>query len=186
MQALLRCAAAALALAVWAPPAGASTIVTLEVDLGNSTVTFETGDVEPIQGTITLAIGSLPVGSSNTTFDVVDLDLQWVQTLTLDPSVANPGLGVLTPEGAFLIPTLFLAILGYDDSIAIPDIAGNVEFSPDGSSIRRLEVAFDLLSEEVGLVQIVLVAVPEPATIGLFAAGLAALAMRRARREGAR
>jgi hypothetical protein len=186
MHALLRCAGLALALAVWTPAAGASTIVTLEIDDDDSRITFEGGSSERVHGTITLAIGSLPVGGSSTTFDVVGLDFTWVQTVTLDPGVANPGLGVLSPTGAFLVPTLFLQIFDYDDSIAIPDVTGTVEFGRSGASIRKLSVAFDLLSDEVGLVQVSLVAVPEPATIALLAAGLAALGLRRATREGVR
>src|SRR5690606_12132178 len=109
-------------------------------------------------------------------------------TITLDPGVASPGLGVLTPAGAFLIPTLFVRI---DDGsaidLAIPDVTGSVAFGPGGASIDSLVSSFGIDSGPPGgVVTVTVVAVPEPASAALLALGLAGLAARTARREARR
>jgi hypothetical protein len=188
MPRLLLLGAFALALGAPAPAARALTIVTLALDPGASAVTPDGGAPQSLSGTITLAIGTLPLGGSNTTFDVVDLAVvaSGGAAFALDPSASGPGLGVLKPAGAFLVPTLFLRITdGAAEDVAIPDVTGSVVFGPGAASIEALSVAFDLATAG-GLVHVGLLAVPEPATIGLLAAGLAALAVRRAGREGAR
>jgi hypothetical protein len=186
MQALVHRAGLALALLLLAPAAEAATIVTLDVDVLRSTLTFENGDEVALSGSIVLTIGALPVGASNTTFDVVDLQLQGSVSVTLDGTVANPGLGVLSPSGRFLVPTLFLDLHDLGGPLAVSDVVGDVTFGPGGASIQQLEVAVDFLSDEAGLVRASLVFVPEPATIALVASALGVLGWMRAQREGAR
>lgn len=170
----------AAAVLLLASTAGASTLTVLAVDSGQSFLTSAAGPIEALAGTITLEIGALPVGPGNTTLDVVGLDLVTTSggTIVLDPGQPNPGLGVLAPSGAFLIPTLYLRLSDGVSSIdlALPDVSGSVAFGPGGASIAELSTAFSVLAPD-GLVDVTLVAfVPEPASALLAAFGLAALA----------
>jgi hypothetical protein len=187
MRKLLRCAALAAALGAAALPAGAVTIA-LSLDPGASSLAPAGGPPQSLSGTLTLAIGALPLGASNTTFDVVGLAISASggAAFALDPGVANPGLGVLSPAGAFLVPTLSLRITdGTTVDLPISDVAGTVVFGPGGASIERLTVGFDVATAG-GLVSVSLVAVPEPASLALVALGIAALSARRAAGEGSR
>jgi hypothetical protein len=182
MHKLLRCAAFAAALGAFAPQAGAATIVALTVDPSASSLTPDSGPAQALSGTLTLSVGSLPTGGANTPFDVVGLAISASggASFALDPGVANPGLGVLSPAGAFLVPTLSLRITdGATVDVAIPDLLGNVVFGPGGASLAELSVAFDVATGG-GIVHVALRAVPEPRTLALVALGLAALAARRA------
>jgi hypothetical protein len=109
-------------------------------------------------------------------------------TIGLDPTVANPGLGVVTPAGAFLIPTLFLRLVdGGTEDLAIPDVTGTVTFGPGGATLAAFATAFDIDSgAPAGIVAVNVTSVPEPAAAALLALGLAALGARRARTERSR
>lgn len=190
LRAVLPPLAALVASLALAAPATALTVVTLALDPGQSALTPAVGTPQSLAGSITLQIGALPLGAANTTFDVIALaaTASGGATITLDPGVASPGLGVLTPAGAFLIPTLFVRI---DDGsaidLAIPDVTGSVAFGPGGASIDSLVSSFGIDSGPPGgVVTVTVVAVPEPASAALLALGLAGLAARTARREARR
>ena len=168
-----------------AAPAGASTLVGMVADPSQSSLTPSGGSPGSLSGSLDFAVGSLPFGPGNTTFDLVGLALAASGgTIGLDPDVASPGLGVLKPTGELLIPTLFLTLSNGVTSVplALPDVTGTVSFGPGGASITGLETSFGVLTP-TGPVDVHLVArVPEPATALLTALGLVALA-RRARRH---
>jgi hypothetical protein len=177
---------AAAVLLIWPAPAHAATTVTLQVDPTSSSLAPQVGASESLSGTITLRVGSLPVGGSPTAFDVIGLALSASggATIGLDPAIANPGLGVLQPSGSFLVPTLFVRIVqGSTLDLAIPDITGDVTFGAGGASVSRLDSTFGIDTQSPsGVVTVTIAAVPEPACAMLVASGLAALALR-ARRE---
>ena len=99
-----------------ASPAQALSIVTLALDPAQSALTPEVGGAQSLSGTITIEVGALPLGGANTTFDLVALSAtaSGGATITLDPSVANPGLGVLTPAGTYFVQT-DIRPLGFED-----------------------------------------------------------------------
>jgi len=173
-----------LVLAVAATPAAALSIFTLPL-VAPSAITPEGGSPEPLAGTLTVAIGSLPL-VANTTLELTDVAVATGggATFALDPGVASAGLGVLHPDGSLLIPTLFLQVdvgSGPQD-LAIPNVTGTASFSGGGTALVGLDSAFDVDSPS-GLLAVRVVAAPEPASFGLLALGLAGVALRRARQE---
>ena len=187
MRTLLRSIVLASALLALVAPNAQATLITLSVDSALSSLTPEIGAPQALSGTIVVDIGSLPLGGSNTSFDVIGLALtaSGGATFGLDPGIANPGLGVLNPAGSFLVPTLFVRITDGDlTDLPIPDVTGSVVFGSGGASISGLATAFEIQTTS-GLVSLSLVAVPEPATAVLLTAGLAALCARR-RQENCR
>jgi len=180
-----------LAAVLFASPAAATTLTTLVVDSGQSFLIADSGPIEALAGTLRIEIGTLPFGPGNTSFDLVDLDLATTfgGTIVLDPAQPAPGLGVLSPSGAFLIPTLFLRLSRGGDTLdlALPDVTGSVELGP-GGALSVVTTAFAIATPEA-LVNVTLRAeVPEPASALLGAFGLAALATaaRRRAQEGVR
>ena len=181
MRPLLRSLLALALVAVFAGPADAASIVTLSLDPSQSSLVPASGPAETLSGTLVLQVGTLPLGGSNQTFDVIGLAVtaSGGATIGLDPDVLNPGLGVLRPDGAWLVPTLFLRITqGSSLDLAIPDVTGSVDFGPGGASITRLVTSFGIDTGAGGVVTVNVVAVPEPGTLLLAASGLAALASR--------
>ena len=171
-------------LALLAAPAPA---VVLTIDSSQSTITPTVGGVETLSGTIQVILGDpLPL-AANTTFDVEDLSATSSGGLdiTLDPSLSNPGAGVLNPSGVFLIPNLFLEL---DDGVTlfqltVPNVLGNFgDFAGCPGSIC-LETTFDVdTGGPLGIVTVYLFAIPEPHTALLVSLGLLVLG-RRTRRE---
>lgn len=190
MPPLLRPALLAAAILALAAPAGAVSVVTLPISSAQSALTPEVGAAQALSGSITLSLGALPLGGVSTTFDVIALSLvaSGGATIGLDPTVASPGLGVLTPAGAFLIPTLFVRITdGGVQDLAIPDVAGSVSFGAGGASLAGLVTSFGIdTGPPAGVVTVDVTAVPEPGAAALLGLGLAALGARRARTEGSR
>lgn len=180
MNTILRRLVFAAAILLEAGSAGATTIVSLAVDPTQSVVAPAVGAAESVSGTITLRIGSLPT-LANTAFDVIGLSLTTSggNTISLDPNIANPGLGVLTPGGGFLIPSLFVRLVQGSTALdfSIPDVTGSVAFGPGGASIALASTSFALaVSGPSGDVTVMLRAVPEPSVALLAAGGLALLA----------
>lgn len=165
-----------------ASPAAATTVTTLSVDSGQSFLIAGSGPIEALAGTITLEIGALPVGPGNTTFDVIGLDVTTTSgsTIVLDPLQSSPGLGVLSPAGGFLIPTLYLRLSDgvTTADLALPDVTGSVVFGPGGAGVAELSSGFTVLGPS-GPIDVSFVAfVPEPASALLAGFGLAVLAAR--------
>lgn len=188
MHTLLRMFVLASALVALGAPEGRAATITLSLDPALSALTPEVGAPQALSGSIVLEIGSLPLGGSNTSFDVIGLSLtaSGSATIGLDPGLASPGLGVLNAAGSFLVPTLFVRIDdGAVTDLAIPDVTGNVTFGSGGASIRALATAFEIQTPD-GVVSVSLFAVPEPATAVFLSIGLAALGARRNRQESSR
>ena len=186
----LRALLLAAALLAPAPAARAVSIVTLPIAPAGSTLVPQVGAPQTLGGSITFRIGTLPLGGSNTPFDVIALSAtaSGGATIGLDPAIANPGLGVLTPGGSFLIPTLFLRL---DDGspldVAIPDVTGTVTFGPGGATIAAFSAGFEVdAGAPAGIVAVQVSSVPEPAVLALVALGLAAFGARRLRTEASR
>lgn len=160
-----------------AAPAGALTI-----DPSQSSIVPQVGVAESLSGTIDVSIGSVPL-TQNTTFDVVGLSAAaGGATFTLDPASPGPGLGVIGVSGAFLIPTLFLAVDpgGGAFPLAVPNVTGTALFDASGTLLRELSTTFQIDSGgPEGILTVTVVAVPEPSGLLLAAAGLVALGLRR-------
>jgi len=191
MRPLLRSLLALALVATFAGPAAAASIVTLALDPTQSSLVPASGPAETLSGTLVLRVGALPLGGSNTTFDVIGLAVtaSGGATIGLDPDVLDPGLGVLRPDGAWLVPTLFVRITqGSSVDLAIPDLTGSVEFGPGAASITRLVTSFGIDTGAGGIITVNVVAVPEPGTLLLAATAVTTLALyaRRARAEVSR
>jgi hypothetical protein len=171
---------ATLALAAaFATPVGA---LTLTLVPGQSSIVPEVGSGESLAGTLEIALGALPV-SATTTLDLTDVSVtsSGGTTVALDPASPSPGLGVVNPAGAFLVPTLFLELTSGTASLAlaIPNVTGTLAFGPGGASVIGLQSSFSVDSGTLaGILTVTLVAVPEPGTLALAGAGLLFLALR--------
>lgn len=97
----------------------------------------------------------------------------------LDPSIASPALGVIQPDGRFLIPTLFL--VGNDGvndfDLAIPNLSGATFGAPDGAFGFFTQFQVDNGTDIFDAV--LYVNVPEPGPALLLVLGCSALAVRR-------
>lgn len=185
--------ALALAVTFWASPAGATLIACLEgfraVTLALESVVSQTGEPDAILvGRIRVEAGTLPLVGP-TSFEIVEVDATGSGgTVRLDPEVASAGLGVLAPDGTFLVPTLFLRVGqgGVAQDLAVANVTGSVELDPIcGNTITDLAASFEVDSGDAeGPLAVAVVATPEPDAAALGAAAALALALcRRARRS---
>jgi len=136
-------------------------------------------DGAALSGFVDLEVGD---GVGNRSFDVTRLAISGAGLdVGLDPTLTNPGLGLLRTDGTFLIPALFVVIEGLGDPLALTliDVAGT--FAPCGATAHCLASAFQIDTggaEGVLDVQIDAV-VPEPGTALLLALGLAGVGVAR-------
>jgi hypothetical protein len=147
-----------------------------------------------LSGLVFLELGQLPPVAANTPMDVVGLVASFGSLLDgtftpigLDDGLANPGLGVLFPDGSFLIPSLHLEVDGA--SLTVSEVTGTLGPSaPCSYSLCfELETAFDLEPPSGGPIHVSVVAgaaVPEPgpallASLALSAGALASTRLRR-------
>lgn len=170
-------------------PAHAAAIIDPEF----SALTPAVGAPQSLSGTLELVLGAQPPLASNTTFDLTGLDALASGGLAigLDPALANPGAGVLSPSGTFLIPNLFLRL---DDGVSVfdltvPDVFGEYGALPGCPVGSCLHTSFDVdTGGPLGVVAVEVYAlVPEPTPLALVVLGLAGLtAARHGARRGAR
>ena len=158
-----------------APRAGAVTLFDFDVLPGSG---FQIGPLmEDLTGGLTFALGD-PAPSGNSPFDLVDLALTSTTgvVIGLDLGFANPGLGVLSPSGAFLIPTLLLQVgNGAVFPLTLSDVTGSVDV-PLGEGSVLVVTSIDVGSGiSVQLQAGVASAVPEPGAFALFLCGLGVL-----------
>jgi hypothetical protein len=154
--------------------------IVFDADPAQSTITPPGGSPSPLTGSMRVEIGELPP-TTTTTFDVTEAAFASAgYTISLQP-IVSPGLGVLSPTGDFLIPTLFLSI---DDGasvvdFALPNITGLLLGNGPGCLYEYcLESSFEIDTGGGALIAVDLVAIPEPGTALLVGIGLGALALR--------
>ena len=130
-------------------------------------------------GSISFDIATVPF-STPQEFALTDVSIDAGNFhFTLDPTLATPALGVVQPDGHFLIPTLFL--VGNDGTndfdLAIPNVIGALIGAPGPPqglfSQFQIETDSDLFDVSI------YAAVPEPGTVSLLLLGCASLALRR-------
>jgi hypothetical protein len=180
--------------ALLAGPAPARAVSLLfSIDPAQSSVS-QGGTSYALSGLVSLELGALPPVGANTPMAVIGLVASFGSLLDgtftpigLDETLANPGLGVLFPDGSFLIPSLHLEVNGA--SLTVNEVTGTL--GPDTpcsySLCFELATGFDLEPSSGGTIHVSVVAgavVPEPATALLAALALAAspLAATRLRR----
>ncbi len=162
---------------------GQALALALDADPAQSSITPAGGSASPITGSLNVAVGQLPP-ATNTTFDVTQVALNSGGYAISLQSIANPGLGVLSPAGNFLIPTLFLSV---DNGVTPIDVAlANVTGvlfgrGPGCPYDYCLSSNFEIDSGAGGMLAVSLYAVPEPSTALLVALGLGGLAIQRRR-----
>ena len=149
-------------------PAVLAQAVTLpfELDPAQSSLTQDASS-SPLAGTLTLEVGQLPPVVANTALNVVALAVSTDGlSISLDGSLANPGLGVLFPNGTFLIPSLHLSVDGSD--LTVSDVVGTFGNSAACGGVLCFETGFDVDPVSGGIVSIAVVAaVPEPGPLPL-------------------
>jgi hypothetical protein len=161
----------------------------LTIDPTRSSLTPSAGAAQPLSGTIGILLGASPPLSSNTTFDVTSLDAHASGGLAigLDPALAHPGAGVLSPSGSFLVPNLFLRLVDGSSTfdLTVPNVLGSYGAFAGCPADVCLQTSFDVdTGGPSGVVHVELYAVPEPETAALLALGVAALSAARRRAAG--
>jgi len=172
-----------LAAVLLAAPAGAVSFGPLPV-VPPSAIVPDVGAGEALGGSLTLDVASVPVAAP-TLFSLTDVSVlaSGGASFALDPTVLSPALGVVQPDGGFLVPTLFLRVTNGATSfdLAVPNVAGTLFFGP-GGGVVGLASQFEIDSASAaGVLAVHVVAgVPEPGTVLLLALGLGAIAMKEA------
>jgi hypothetical protein len=188
-----RAAVVGLAVGMGLALAPAARAVILDLDPSRSSLTPAAAPAQSLSGAIAIVTGAEPPLTRNTTFDVTGLSAvtSGGAAIGLDPTIANPGAGVLSPSGAFLIPNLFLRLV--DGSVVfdltVPSVLGSYGALPGCPVATCLATAFSIdTGGPQGVVAVeVFAQVPEPAASALLAAGLVGLAAaRRIRARAAR
>jgi hypothetical protein len=131
-------------------------------------------------------LGASPPLSGNTTFDVTSLDAHASGGLAvgLDPALAHPGAGVLSPSGSFLVPSLFLRLVDGSTifDLTVPNVLGSYGAFAGCPADVCLQTSFDVdTGGPSGVVHVEVYAVPEPAPAALVALGMTALSAARRR-----
>lgn len=172
-------AAAAWALG-WAAPAWAVSFGPFAF-VAPSGVASESGVYDrALGGALTLDVAAVPLTSPQElrVTELVAVTEGGELQLTLDPTLLSPALGVVQPDGSFLIPTLFLRGDGPSGpfDLAVPNVAGTLFGS--GASLVGLTTSFSVFSTDVNeTLQITVYAgVPEPGTALLVTLGIGAFA----------
>lgn len=171
----------AIACLLVAGPAAAVSFGPLPV-VAPSAIVPDAGPGESLSGSITLDVTTVPVVAA-TLFSLTDVSVlaSGGASFALDPGVASPGLGVVQPNGSFLIPTLFLRVVdgAANFDLAVPNVTGSLLFGANGEVVG-LASTFQVDSLTDGVLTVNLVAgVPEPGTALLIAFGVGALALKK-------
>ena len=182
LPALPRVRAAALALGVLvAADAGAIPLGPFPLVDPSSIASQDQSIVVQPTGSISLDVPTVPLAAPQA-FSLTDVAIQaGPLSFALDPTLASPALGVLQPDGRFLIPTLFL--VGSDGAnafdLALTNVRGVLIGAPD--EVLGLFTQFQV-DDGTNVFDVALYAnVPEPGTALLLTLGCVALAARRAK-----
>src|SRR5215470_7232537 len=167
--------------------AGVAPARALTIDPTRSSLTPSAGAAQSLSGTVDVLLGTAPPLSSNTTFDVTSLDAHASGGLAigLDPALAHPGAGVLSPSGSFLVPNLFLRLVDGSSifDLTVPNVLGSYGAFAGCPADACLQTSFDVdTGGPAGVVHVEVYAVPEPGTAALLALGMTVLSA--ARRRG--
>jgi hypothetical protein len=159
-----------------APGAGAAAVARLVLE-PESALTPPGLDPVPLTGSIEIRLDAFPPATP-AAFAVSGLEVtaDGIADFALDPGIASPGLGVVFEDGAFLIPTLFLAadLAGGVLPLALPDVEGLLDLGDPALVV--LATSFDV-ELDGGPASVSIVAAPEPEAAALAAAAALALLM---------
>jgi len=170
-----RSLALGLALGLLGAPAASALPLDLVLDASRSRLESGGAPAAPLSGRLRLDLGALPPLLDPAPLAVEELELLGEGLrVTLNPDLASPGLGVLRPDGTFLVPALFVRVdlgSGPIDQTLV-DVEGTLRAdascAPLGSPCLETSLAVDTLGPE-GVVDVeVVAAVPEPRLVWML------------------